>query len=139
MIVCDTGLNLISILFNKIIRNYSIIVFLLLQHYHEKKVFIFISLFIYFWQRWVFVAVQGLSLVEASRSYSLVSCADFSLWWFLLLHSMGSRARGLSSCGSQILEHSSIVVAHGLSCPTACGIFLEQCLSPRLVHWQVDS
>ena len=72
MIVCDTGLNLISKLFNKIIRNYSIIVFLLLQHYHEKEVFVFISLFIYFWQRWVFVAVQGLSLVEASGSYSLV-------------------------------------------------------------------
>jgi len=29
------------------------------------------SLFIYFWLLWVFVAAQGLSLAEASGSYSL--------------------------------------------------------------------
>ena len=76
VMVCDTGLNLISILFNKIIRKYSIIFFLWLQHYHEKEVFIFILyiyLLNYFWQHWVFVAVQGLSLVEASGSHSLVA------------------------------------------------------------------
>ena len=66
---------------------------------------------------------------------------DLSLW-----HT-GSRARGLSSCGTQApecagsvvaacglsscgvwaLEHvGSVVVAHGLSCPAACGILIPQ-------------
>ena len=33
----------------------------------------------------------------------------------------------------------SVVVAHGLSCSTACGIFLEQELNLCPLHWQVDS
>ena len=28
------------------------------------------------------------------------------------------------------------VVAHGLSCPAACGLFLDQGLNPNLLHWQ---
>ena len=59
-------------------------------------------LFIYFWLRWVFVAVCGLSLVAASGGYSSLRCAGFSLQWLLLLRSTGSRRAG------------SVVVAHGL-------------------------
>ena len=73
----------------------------------------FIYLFTYFWLGWV-VAARGLSLVAVSRGYSSLQCAGFSLWWLLLLRSMGSRRAG------------SVVVAHGLSCSTACGIFLDQ-------------
>ena len=72
---------------------------------------IYLFLCIYFWLYWVFVAARGLSLVAASRGYSLLRCSGFSLWWLLLLQSMGSRhagfsvvARGLSSCGSWALE-----------------------------------
>ena len=61
-------------------------------------------LFIYFWPRWVFVAVCGLSLVATSGGYSSLRCAGFSLWWLLLLRSTGSRSAGFSSCGSQALE-----------------------------------
>ena len=60
--------------------------------------------FIYFWLRWVFVAVRGLSLVATSRGYSSLQCRGFSLRWLLLLQSMGSRHRGFSSCGSRALE-----------------------------------
>ena len=56
-------------------------------------------LFIYFWLCWVFVAAHGLSLVAASRGYSSLRCAGSSLWWLLLLWSMGSRREGFSSCG----------------------------------------
>ena len=51
--------------------------------------------FIYFWLRWVFVAVCGLSLVTASGGHSSLWCAGFS--------SCGSRAleRRLSSCGAE--------------------------------------
>ena len=34
------------------------------------KIFFLINLFIYFWLRWVFVAVHGLSLVVASGGHS---------------------------------------------------------------------
>ena len=33
----------------------------------------------------------------------------------------------------------SVVVAHGLSCSAACGIFLDQGSNPCLLHWQADS
>ena len=45
---------------------------------------------------------------------SLLQCAGFSLQWLLLLRSTGSMTLG------------SEVVAHGLSCSAACGIFQNQ-------------
>ena len=44
--------------------------------------------------------LRGLSLVAASRGYSSLWCAGFSLWWLLLLRSTGCRSVGFSSCGS---------------------------------------
>ena len=70
---------------------------------------------------------------------------------------------GVSSCGkrgllfvavcrlfmvvaSLVAEHglylgawASVVVAHRLSYPTACGIFLDKGSNPCPLHWQVDS
>ena len=47
-------------------------------HFKMVKMLIFkINLFIYFWLRWVFVAALRLSLVVASRGYSLLRCAGF--------------------------------------------------------------
>ena len=68
--------------------------------------YFFFPKFIYysFWLCWVFVAARGLSLVVASRGYSSLRCAGFSLWWLLLLRSTGSRCTGFSSCGSRALE-----------------------------------
>ena len=60
--------------------------------------FLFIYLFIY-WLHWVFVAAHRLSLLVVSRGYSSLQCMGFSLWWLLLLPSMGSRCMGFSSCG----------------------------------------
>ena len=60
----------------------------------------FLNKFIYFLLRWVFVAVRGFSLVAARRAYSSLRCMGFSLWWLLLLWSMGSRRTGFSSCGT---------------------------------------
>ena len=63
-------------------------------------------LFIYFWLRWVFVAVCRLSLVVVSRGYPSLWCTGFSC--------CGARALGteasvvvacrLSGCGSRSLE-----------------------------------
>ena len=63
--------------------------------------YLFIYLFIYLWLRRVFIAAHGLSLVVASRGYSSLRCAGFSLQWLLLLRSTGSRRAGFSSCGAR--------------------------------------
>ena len=64
-----------------------------------------LNLLIYFWLRWIFVAVFGLSLVAVSGGYSSLQYAGFSLRWLLLLRSTGSRQGDFSSCGSRALEH----------------------------------
>ena len=87
--------------------------------------FLFIYLFI--WLCWVFVSVQGLSLVAASWGHSSSRCAGLSLSRPLLLRSTGSRRAG------------SVVVAHGPSCSVACGIFPDQGSNPCPLHWQADS
>ena len=56
-----------------------------------------INLFICFWLRWVFVAARGLSLVVASRDYSV---PVHRLLIAVLLPSTGSRCAGFSSCGA---------------------------------------
>ena len=89
--------------------------------------FNFIYLFIYLWLCWVFVSVQGLSLVAASGGHSSSWCAGLSLSRPLLLRSTGSRRAG------------SVIVAHGPSCSAARGIFLHQGLNPCPLHWQAES
>ena len=72
-------------------------------------------------RRLLFIAVRGLHCGGSSR------CGAWAL---------GARAsvvvdRGLWSAGS-------VVVAHGLSCSTACGIFPDQGSNPCPLHWQAD-
>ena len=116
------------------------------QDLHFINLFIFILFYyFYFWLRWVFVAACGLCLVAASGGYSSLRCAGFALRWLLLLWSTGSRHAGFSSCGtwaSVVVDRGlqstgSVVVAHGLSCSAACGIFPDQGLN--LCPLQADS
>ena len=95
--------------------------------FFKNFTYLFICLFIYFWLCWVFVSVRGLSLVAASGGHSSSRCAGLSLSRPLLLQSTGSRRTG------------SAVVAHGLSCSVACGIFPDQGSNPCPLHWQADS
>ena len=104
-----------------IINNFYFILFFLTG----SKSFFF--KFIYLWLCWVFVSVRGLSLVVASGGHSSSRCAGLSLSRPLLLQSTGSRRAG------------SVVVAHGLSCSAACGIFPDQGSNPCPLHWQADS
>ena len=75
----------------------------------------------------LFLAVGRLSLVAASGATLQLRRASFLLW-FLLLRSVGSRHTGFSStsCNSWALEWGLVVAVHGLSCPSTCGIFLDQ-------------
>ena len=81
-----------------------------------------IIIYLFFWLCWVFVSVRGLPLVAASRRHSSSRCAGLSLSRPLLLRSTGSRRAG------------SAVVAHGPSCPGACGIFPDQGSNPCPLH-----
>ena len=77
----------------------------------------------------------GLSLVAASRGSFLLQSMSFSLWWFLLLWSTGSRHVGFSGCSPQAqklwcrglfpLRH---VESSGTRNQTPCPL-----------HWQTDS
>ena len=71
--------------------------------------------------------MQGLSLVVVSRDYSLaVACKTQNV-----------QASVVVACGLQ--STGSVVVADGLSCSEACGIFLDQGLNLCLLQWQADS
>ena len=49
---------------------------------------------------YIFIAARGLSLVTTSGGYPAVAVHGFSLWWLLLLRSVGSRPAGFVSCGT---------------------------------------
>ena len=65
---------------------------------------------------------------------------------------LGAQASVVVACGLQQLWHAgsvvvarglqstgSVIVVHGLSCSTACGIFPDQGSNPCPLHWQEDS
>ena len=95
------------------------------------KILLLFILFMYFWLRWVFVAVRGLSLVAMSRGYSSLRYVGFSL------RALGARASGVVA--RRLWSAGSVIVAHGLSCSAACGIFADQGSNPCPLHWQADS
>ena len=94
---------------------------------HLSRWLFFINFIYLFMLCWVFISVRGLSLVVASGGHSSSRCAGLSLSRPLLLRSTGSRCA------------DSVVVAHGLSCSVACGIFPDQGSNPCPLHWQADS
>ena len=91
------------------------------------KVNHFLKLIYLFWLCWVFVSVRGLSPAAASGGHSSSWCVGLSPSRPLLLWSTGSRCAG------------SVVVAHGPSRSTACGILPDQGSNPCPLHWQADS
>ena len=83
------------------------------------------------WVRWVSIAARVLSLVAASRGYSLVAVHGL----LIAVASLVAELR-LLACRFQQLQHAgSAAVAHGLSCFTACGIFLDQGWNPSPLCW----
>ena len=70
----------------------------------------------------------GFSLVAASGGYSSLWCAGFSC----------CGAWALGAWASVVVARGSVVVAHGISCSVACGIFPDQGLNLCPLHWQAD-
>ena len=71
--------------------------------------------------------LHGLSLVLENGGCSVVVVCE-------LLTAAASHCEALC-LGAQ----ASVLVAYGLSCSAACGIFLEGDLNPCALHWQADS
>ena len=99
------------------------------KHQYFFFLFYFIYLFIY---SFIYGCVGSSFLCEGflqlrRAGATLHWCAGLSLSRPLLLRSTGSRRAG------------SVVVAHGPSCSTACGIFPDQSSNPCPLHWQADS
>ena len=75
---------------------------------------------------------KDFSQVGVSGGYSLVVVLGFLLLW-----SRGFRERMGSVVAIPKLERTgSVVVAHGLNCSEASGIFLDQGSNPYLLYWQ---
>ena len=81
------------------------------------------------------------TLIFVFSVYSGFSCFWFCFWLRRLSVAALRLLLAVASCyGAQTLEHvGSVAVAHGLSCPTACGIFLDQVSNLCPLHWQADS
>ena len=71
------------------------------------------------------------------RGLSLV-CGEQGLL-FVAVHGVLIAVASLC-CGARALgARASVVVAHGLTCSAACGIFPDQGSNPCPLHWQADS
>ena len=102
----------------------------LLKYNHimsNSNFFFYFYFLFYLWLCWVFVSVQGLSLVAASGGHSSSRCTGLS----------PSRPPSLWSTGSR--RTGSAIVAHGPSCSAARGILPDQGPNPCPLHWQADS
>ena len=102
----------------------------------------------YFWLCWVFVTMQASLQLQRAGATLLcsvrtshgcdISCCGRA--WAL----QGTGASVVAAVGSVVVvlglqSTGSTAVVHGLSCSKACGIFWDQGLNLRLLHWQADS
>ena len=90
-----------------------------------------------FWWLWT-------CLFFKSCIYLFLAVLGFPCFLLGLCSSCGMRASrygGLSYCRAQALgcARGLVVVVHRLSCPVACGIFLDQDFNLFPLHWRVDS
>ena len=82
----------------------------------------------------------GFYLAAGSRSYSIIAVHRLltAVTSLVAAHGLwGTRA--LTPVVSRLQSTGSVVVVHGLSCSTTCGVFMAQGYNPCLLHWQVDS
>ena len=74
-------------------------------------------------------ASRASSPVEASRAFSPVEASRASS------PVEASRASSPVVVCGLLIAVASLVVAHSLSCSSACGLFLHQGSNPCLLHW----
>ena len=95
--------------------------------------------FINFWLCFVFIAIQAFLQLQRVGATLQLQHTDLSLLASLVAEYSLQGNTGFSSCGSQAQSMGSIVMAHGLSCSAACGIFPDQESNSGPLQWQEDS
>ena len=75
---------------------------------------------------WVFVDTWAFLELWRAGATLYLRYTGFVLRGLLLLQSMGSGARASVFVSRELSGVGSVVVAHGLSCTVACGIFPDQ-------------
>ena len=86
-------------------------------------------LFTFVWLHWDFTAAHSLSLVAVIQGYSLAVVHRLLI----------EMQEPCSCCRTELWNMSSVIVAHRLRCPAACGIFMDQGLNSRPLQKQVGS
>ena len=83
--------------------------------------------------------MRGLSLVAVNGSYSPGVAYGLLIAVASLVDAQALRMQASVTAAWMIQSAGSVVVAHGLSCSAAYGIFPDQGSSPHPLHWQVNS
>ena len=108
---------------------------------------IFWILFIPFWLCWIFPTVQAFLNLQLAGTPLCCSAPASPRGGFSSCGAQALGFPGFSTCsmrfsvvaGPRVYGAGSVVMAHKLSCSSACGIFLAQESNPCLLHWQADS
>ena len=117
----------------------------------QPSFFVFLNLFILLFNFiYLFIlAVLGLcccarAFLQLQRAGATLHCGAWASHCGGFSCCRAHRLQQLWHVGSVIVARrlqstGSVVVAHGLSCSTACGIFPDQGLNPCPLHWQANS
>ena len=98
-----------------------------------------------FWLCWIFIAVRVLSSCSerglVSRCGVWAYCGGFSCCRALALRHASFKLwhKGSVAEAARLKSTASVVVVHGFSCSSACGIFSDQGSNPCFQHWQENS
>ena len=84
---------------------------------------------------YLFMAVLGLRF--CARAFS--SCGKRGPLFIVVRGPLTIAASPIADRSTGSRRARSVVVAHGLSCSAACGIFPDQGSNPYPLHWQADS
>ena len=93
---CLLSLNVLSRFIHVVVYISTSLLFFLIVIFY-----LFIYFYIYFWLCWVFVSVQGLSLVVASGGHSSSQCVGLFTIAASIVAEHRLQMRRLSSCGSR--------------------------------------
>ena len=104
-------------------------------------------IFFLVWNRlyaiYLFLKLINLLISFGCVGSSLLHAGFLQLRWAgatLWCGAQASHCSGFSCCRARALGmRASVIVAHGLNCYKACGIFPDQGSNPCPLHWQVDS
>ena len=94
----------------------------------------FFCFFLFYLFIYLFLVALGLHC--CTRAFS--SCSERGLL-FAVVHRLLIAVASLYCGAWALVAQASVVVAHGLSCSEARGIFRDQGSNLCLLHWQVDS